>query len=181
MIVGRDTKSMDQSDVVRGAVESAAENLSDGVIAPTFWFLVGGLPALMIYKVTNTADSMIGYKTPRHLDFGWAAARFDDLLNWIPARLTAILIVGPFKFTDLKEDASKHRSPNAGWPEAAMARRLNLALSGPRTYDGSRQDFPWVWPNGRKDGTALDIHDACTILWQTWGIALGLVVLVAVW
>jgi len=180
MIVGRDTKSMDRPDVVRGAIESAAENLSDGVIAPALWFLIGGLPGLLIYKVTNTADSMIGYKTPKHKDFGWAAARFDDVLNWVPARLTAVLIIGPFKVQDLREDAQKHRSPNAGWPESAMARRLNIALAGPRTYDGKRTDFAWVWSNGRKDGSAKDIEDACRILWQAWAAAIGLVVLLAI-
>ena len=92
MIVGRDTEAMDEPAVARAAIESAAENLSDGVIAPAFWFLVGGLPLMMVYKITNTADSMIGYLTPRHAQFGWAAARFDDLINLIPARLTAALI-----------------------------------------------------------------------------------------
>jgi adenosylcobinamide-phosphate synthase len=181
MIVGRDTRDMDAPAVVRGAVESAAENLSDGIIAPAFWFLIGGLPGLLIYKITNTADSMIGYMTPRHQDFGWAAAKFDDVLNWIPARLTALLMIGPMRFAELRIDAIKHRSPNAGWPEAAMARRLDLALSGPRAYDGKLQEFPWVWPAGRKHGTAADVDRACTILWQTWAVALALVVLLTIW
>ncbi|WP_420861476.1 adenosylcobinamide-phosphate synthase CbiB [Algirhabdus cladophorae] len=176
MIVGRDTKDMDDPAIVRSAIESAAENLSDGIIAPAFWFAIGGLPGLLVYKITNTADSMIGYLTPRHAQFGWAAAKFDDLLNWIPARLTALMIIGPMAYASLRSDAAKHRSPNAGWPEAAMARRLNLALSGPRAYDGVMQDYPWVWPQGSSHGTGKDIQAACTVLWQTWAIALALVI-----
>ena len=128
MIVGRDTSNLTQEDVSRAAIESAAENFSDGVVAPAFWFLIGGLPGLFIYKITNTADSMIGYRTPRHEAFGWAAARLDDLLNLIPARLTAALLALVFgqlgSWRDVRTDARLHRSPNAGWPEAAMARGL---------------------------------------------------------
>ena len=182
MIVGRDTAAMDEAAVARAAIESAAENLSDGVIAPIFWFLIGGLPLMLVYKVTNTADSMIGHRTPRHEAFGWASARFDDLLNLIPARLTALLIALPQGITDARpilRDAPLHRSPNAGWPEAAMAVALNVALSGPRAYHGQMQDFPWVWPEGRRDATAQDIDDACTALWRAWGMMLGIVALLA--
>ena len=176
MIVGRDTAQMDQPAVARGAIESAAENLSDGVIAPAFWFLIGGLPGLMIYKVVNTADSMIGYKTERHADFGWASARFDDLLNLIPARITAALIALPAgvhgQWRDIISDAKLHRSPNAGWPEAAMARAIDIALSGPRAYEGQMQDFPFVHPAGKQFAGPSDIDAACSMLWKAWGIAL---------
>ncbi|WP_371225530.1 adenosylcobinamide-phosphate synthase CbiB [Roseovarius sp. 2305UL8-3] len=184
MIVGRDTSTMQDSDVARGAIESAAENLSDGVIAPAFWFLVAGLPGLLLYKITNTADSTIGYRTPRHEAFGWAAARFDDLLNVIPARLTALLIALGYglmsQWRDIAAEARLHRSPNAGWPEAAMARALNIALSGPRSYDGEMRDFPFVNKAGRRDIGAEEIDAACAVLWRSWALALGVILIAAV-
>lgn len=171
-IVGRDTTGMDTAAVARGAIESAAENLSDGVIAPALWFLVFGLPGLLLYKITNTADSMIGYRTERHRDFGWAAARLDDVLNWVPARITALLIVlvhgVPGAFSVVRRDAPLHRSPNAGWPEAAMAVVLNIQLSGPRSYDGARRDYPIVYPEGRADLDPEAIDAAVSALWRTW-------------
>ena len=173
MIVGRDTKAMDTSAVARSAIESAAENLSDGVIAPAFWFLVGGLPALVAYKCINTADSMIGYRTPRHHAFGWAAARTDDLVNLVPSRLTALFIStasAQFDLPVLRRDARLHRSPNAGWPEAAMARSLGIALAGPRAYDGEMQTFPWVNDNARRILSPIDIDASIVILWQAWGV-----------
>lgn len=180
-IVGRDTADMDGPAIARAAIESAAENLSDGVIAPLFWLMIGGLPGLLVYKITNTADSMIGYRTPRHKEFGWAAARFDDLLNLIPARLTALLIWLPRRqgrWRDITREARQHRSPNAGWPEAAMARHLNVALAGPRSYDGAMKPFPWVHGAGNRAPAAHDIFAATRALWQVWGIALvGVVVL----
>lgn len=182
MIVGRDVAALDEAGVSRAAIESAAENLSDGVIAPAFWFLVGGLPALMLYKVANTADSMIGHRTPRYEQFGWAAARFDDLLNLIPARLTALLIAVTHGWLDprpILRDAPLHRSPNAGWPEAAMAPVLGVALSGPRSYHGEMRDFPWVWPEGRRDAGPDDIDAACGALWRAWGGMLALTVVLA--
>ncbi len=183
MIVSRDTSGMDQSAVSRAAIESAAENLSDGVIAPAFWFAIGGLPGLIAYKVTNTADSMIGYRTPRHEKFGWAAARLDDVLNLVPARLTALLIALPHGITDwrgIRADAAKHRSPNAGWPEAAMSRALGIALAGPRAYDGQMRDFPWVNGAGRKPLLPQDIERATRSLWLAWAAALGLATLLAI-
>ncbi|WP_299351772.1 adenosylcobinamide-phosphate synthase CbiB [uncultured Shimia sp.] len=178
MIVGRDTAEMDQSAVARGAIESAAENLSDGVIAPAFWFLIAGLPGLLAYKIVNTADSMIGYRTPRHEQFGWAAARLDDVLNWIPARLTAVLIAATHRGLEdlraIRRDASKHRSPNAGWPESAIARALDAAIAGPRAYDGEMRDFPYVNADGRKNLGPDDIDAACTALWQTWAAFLAI-------
>ena len=182
MIVGRDTAALSEPAVARAAIESAAENLSDGVIAPAFWFAIGGLPLMIVYKIANTADSMIGHRTPRHQDFGWAAARFDDLINLIPARLTALLIALAHGMTDprpILRDAPLHRSPNAGWPEAAMAVALDLSLSGPRSYHGVGTDFPWVWPEGRRDANATDIDAACTALWRAWGLMLALVCLLA--
>ena len=175
MIVGRDTKGMDRAAVARSAIESAAENLSDGVIAPVFWFAIAGLPGLLIYKITNTADSMIGYRTPRHEKFGWAAARFDDLLNLIPARLTALLIWAVTTRPDPRRiirEAPLHRSPNAGWPEAAMAHGLHIALSGPRSYDGQMRDYPFVNDAGQHDLTPDDIDRAVVTLWKTWAAAL---------
>lgn len=187
MIVGRDTRAMTGPEVARAAIESAAENLSDGVVAPIFWLVLGGLPGLLVYKLVNTADSMIGHRTERYLEFGWAAARLDDLLNLIPARLTAVLIrasapgAGPWwrDWSALAADARLHRSPNAGWPEAAMARELGVALSGPRSYDGRRQDFPFVNPDGRHDIGAPEIAAAVTVLWRTWGLVLALVLVLA--
>lgn len=183
MIVSRDTAAMDESAVARAAIESAAENMSDGVVAPLFWFAVAGLPGLLLYKITNTADSMIGYRTPRHEAFGWAAARFDDLLNLVPARATALLIAvtqgGLRDWRGIIADAGLHRSPNAGWPEAAMARALGIALSGPRAYDGRMQDFAYVNAAGRKPLLSQDIEAAVRVLWQVWVAILCLAVLLA--
>ena len=182
-IVGRDTADMDEASISRSAIESAAENLSDGVIAPAFWFLIAGLPGLLVYKAINTADSMIGYRTDTYRDFGWAAARFDDLLNWVPARITGVLIAvthaGLGAFSDIRADASLHRSPNAGWPESAMARALNVALSGPRIYDGQRQDYPFVHDFGRKNIGPNDIDAAVSALWRSWGAMLAIIFLLA--
>ena len=181
-IVSRDTAQMDETQTARAAIESAAENLSDGVIAPAFWFCIGGLPGMLIYKMVNTADSMIGYRTPRHEDFGWAAARLDDLLNLIPARLTALLIAlttGKFGWASIRADARLHRSPNAGWPEAAMARALGIALSGPRAYDGEMRDFPWVNAEGRRILTAADIEAAVAMLWKAWALGLAFTLMAA--
>jgi len=180
MIVGRDTAQMDDPAIARAAIESAAENFSDGVLAPIFWFAVAGLPGLLVYKITNTADSMIGYRTPRHEAFGWAAARFDDLLNWVPARLSAIAFAvwtPALNLKNLVADARLHRSPNAGWPEAAMAQSLNVALSGPRSYDGEMRDFPFVHPSGRRDAGPTDIDAACQRLWAAWSVTLITVLL----
>ncbi|SMP17531.1 adenosylcobinamide-phosphate synthase CbiB [Shimia sagamensis] len=183
-IVSRDTKDMDTSAVARSAIESGAENLSDGVIAPAFWFLIGGLPGLLIYKIVNTADSMIGYKTERYKDFGWAAARLDDVLNWVPARLTALLIAvthaGLTQWRAIRADAGLHRSPNAGWPEAAMSRALDISVAGPRSYDGVMQEFPYVNPKGRKTLTADDVDACCRALWLTWAAGLAIVVMLAI-
>lgn len=182
MIVGRDTTEMTGPDIARAAIESAAENLSDGVVAPVFWYLVAGLPGIVAYKLVNTADSMIGHMTPRYREFGWAAARLDDVLNLIPARLTALLIALTHGWVDpapILRDAPKHRSPNAGWPESALAPVLNVALSGPRSYNGIRKDYPWVWPEGRRDPGPDDVDAAADALWRVWTVLLAIAVMIA--
>ncbi|WP_428928785.1 adenosylcobinamide-phosphate synthase CbiB [Marinibacterium sp. SX1] len=182
MIVSRDTADMDAPRIARSAIESAAENLSDGVIAPAFWFLLGGLPGILIYKAVNTADSMIGYRTPRHEAFGWASARMDDLLNLVPARLTALLIGlshGRLPWAAIRRDARRHRSPNAGWPEAAMARVLDVALAGPRSYDGQMRELAWVNGRARREIDAAEIDAAVSCLWRSWLAGLLLVLAMA--
>ena len=153
-IVGRDPNSLDQRAIGRAAIESLSENFSDGVVAPIFWYVVGGLPALIAYKALNTSDSMIGYLTDKYADFGWCAARFDDAANFIPARLSAFIITiaafiipsatGNRAFTTAIRDAKKHRSKNAGWPEAAMAGALGIKIAGPRNYDGILVEDAWM-------------------------------------
>lgn len=171
-IVSRDTRDMDGAQVARAAIESAAENLSDGVVAPALWFLLAGLPGLLLYKVVNTADSMVGYRTPRHHAFGWAAARLDDLLNLVPARLTGLAIAalarGLGQWGAIARDARALKSPNAGWPEAAMARALGVALAGPRSYDGTLRDLAWVNGAGRREIGPPEIDAAVAMLWRVW-------------
>ncbi|MBO6783090.1 MAG: cobalamin biosynthesis protein [Alphaproteobacteria bacterium] len=153
-IVGRDPETLDSHGVSRAAVESLAESFGDGVVAPVFWYLLLGLPGLLVYKTVNTMDSMIGYRTERHAAFGRASARCDDVLNYLPARIAAALIVVASLFVPrgrpgaslrvMARDGGKHRSPNAGWPEAAMAGALAVALAGPRAYGGTTENEPWV-------------------------------------
>jgi adenosylcobinamide-phosphate synthase len=167
-IVGRDPETLDEAGVARAALESLAENFSDAVAAPLFWALLLGLPGILAYKVVNTADSMIGHRTPRHQFFGWAAARLDDLLNLVPARLAGAALCGAAFLSSHAEgraawqtmlrDAGRHHSPNAGWPEAAMAGALGLALAGPRVYDGERVDDAWMGAGGRIDATSADVR-----------------------
>jgi adenosylcobinamide-phosphate synthase len=174
MIVGRDPESLDEPGVARAAIESCAENFSDGVVAPVFWFALLGLPGLVAYKAVNTADSMIGHRTPRHEAFGWAAARLDDLANLVPARLSGLLIAlaSPLAgaapagaaLDAMRRDARHHRSPNAGWPEAAMAAALGLALAGPRRYAGQVVEDRWMNPAGRRDAGSADIRRALAVL-----------------
>ncbi|MBP2298379.1 adenosylcobinamide-phosphate synthase CbiB [Azospirillum picis] len=169
MIVGRNPSTLDEPAVARAAIESLAENFSDGVVAPAFWLLVGGLPGLALYKAVNTADSMIGHRTPRHEAFGWAAARLDDLVNLPGSRLTALLLVAAAWTTgaaaarqawaSVRLDAHRHRSPNAGWPEAAMAGALDLRLGGPRVYGSIRIEDVWLGA-GRTAATPADIGQA---------------------
>ena len=171
-IVGRDVEALDESSVARAAIESAAENFSDAVVAPAFWFLIFGLPGILIYKAVNTADSMIGHLNERYAEFGWAAAKLDDLLNWIPARVTAATICLVYRSREawetVTEDAVLHRSPNAGWPEAAMAGVLKIALSGPRRYEGLMTRDPNLNASGRRILLRGDIDRAVDVLWRSW-------------
>ncbi len=169
MIVGRDTQNLDVAGVSRAAIESLAENFSDGVVAPLFWLLIAGLPGVFSYKAINTADSMIGHKSDRYLAFGWASARVDDLVNLPASRLSAFwLLLASATMSGLSprgaamtlwRDAAKHRSPNAGWPEAAMAGALGLRLAGPRAYHGAMLDAHWIG-DGRETAGAPDIRIA---------------------
>jgi adenosylcobinamide-phosphate synthase len=168
-IVGRDVAVLDVAGIARAAIESLAENFSDGVVAPVFWMLIAGLPGAAVYKAVNTADSMIGHRTPRYQAFGWAAARLDDLLNLPASRLSAFLIIAAASVTPrasasgawraVRRDAGRHRSPNAGYPEAAMAGALGLALAGPRSYGGVRVDDA-LMGDGRRAADAGDIRAA---------------------
>ncbi len=182
-IVGRDPETLDPAGVSRAAIELAAENFSDAVAAPAFWFLVGGLPGIAVYKAVNTADSMIGHRSERYREFGWAAARLDDLMNLIPARLAgaAICLVGGGRnaFRVMLRDAGLHKSPNAGWPEAATAASLGIALAGPRVYGGVLTDDPYVNPEGRRAANPADIEDAVALIWRSWGVVLAVAVVAA--
>lgn len=174
MIVGRDPESLDEAGVSRAAIESLAENFSDGIVAPSFWLAVGGLPGGAVYKAANTADSMIGHRSARHEAFGWAAARFDDLINLPASRLTALLLLAAAclvpgasprgAWRAIWRDARHHRSPNAGWPEAAMAGALGLALAGPRRYGGVMVDDVFMG-DGRREADAADIRRALRLYW----------------
>jgi adenosylcobinamide-phosphate synthase len=184
-IVGRDPESLDRPAVARAAVESLAENFADGVVAPLFWGLLFGLPGMMAYKAANTADSMIGHRTQRHEAFGWASARFDDLLNLVPARLSGLLIAiaslrsFPAAIQVMLKDAPRHRSPNAGWPEAAMAGALEIALAGPRTYYGGRVgDSHWVNEEGRREVSPTDIRNALALYLRACLLQAALVALI---
>ncbi|MEM1383175.1 MAG: adenosylcobinamide-phosphate synthase CbiB [Pseudomonadota bacterium] len=182
MIVGRDPETLDEAATARAAIESAAENFSDGVVAPAFWFALAGLPGIAVYKAVNTADSMIGHRTRRYEAFGWASARFDDLLNLVPARAAGWLIClaggGWYAARVMRRDARRHKSPNAGWPESAMAASLGLSLAGPRIYGGKVTPDPYLHPEGRASATPEDIEAACRLLWRAWAALLGLAALV---
>ncbi|APX22864.1 MAG: cobalamin biosynthesis protein CobD [Rhodobacteraceae bacterium] len=156
-IVGRDPVRLDRSGIARAALESLAENTSDGIVAPLFWGVIGGLPGLVAYKAINTMDSMIGHRNARYEDFGKAAARLDDLVNLVPARLTGLLFAlasgrPRAALRVMRRDAAHHRSPNAGWPEAALAGALSVRLSGPRVYGDVVADEPWVNAAGEDAG-----------------------------
>jgi len=187
-IVGRDTKSLDEAAICRAAIESLAENFSDGVVAPLFWMAVAGLPGALAYKAVNTADSMIGHRTERHEAFGWASARFDDLVNLPASRLSALwlmLAAIPLGLSPagalrtIRNDAGHHRSPNAGWPEAAMAGALGIRLSGPRIYDGVPVEERWVG-EGRSELTAKDIRAALKLYRTACGLQIAVLVLIVI-
>ena len=187
LIVGRDVSALDEAGVARAAIESAAENFSDGVVAPAFWYALLGLPGLFLYKAVNTADSMIGHRSERHEAFGWAAARIDDLLNLVPARLSAFLIAiaawasrrdGRAALLALR-DAPRHKSPNAGWPEAALAGAIGLALGGPRRYGELAVDGAWLNADGRREANAGDIVAAIRQIDVAWALFAILIALAA--
>ncbi|CAO4133193.1 adenosylcobinamide-phosphate synthase CbiB [Methylorubrum extorquens] len=195
MIVGRNPESLDEAAVCRAAIESLAENFSDGIVAPAFWIGAGGLTGGALYKAINTADSMVGHRTPRYEAFGWASARLDDLVNLPASRLTALLLIAAAALSRdvsaagawraIRRDAGRHRSPNAGWPEAAMAGALGLRLAGPRIYGDTRVEDAWMG-DGRGEANPDDIvralklyRTACALqftlvaagtgLWLTFG------------
>jgi adenosylcobinamide-phosphate synthase len=181
-IVGRDPETLDEPGVCRAAIESLAENFSDGVVAPALWYAVFGLPGLFVYKMLNTADSMIGHKSETYIDFGWAAARLDDVANWPAARLSILLIAaGALAKKGISalgntirvaiRDGGLHRSPNSGRPEAAMAGALDIQLAGPRVYGGELVREPMINGSGRDTATVSDVeagisifYSACTML-----------------
>ncbi|WP_457937568.1 adenosylcobinamide-phosphate synthase CbiB [Mesorhizobium sp. 10J20-29] len=187
-IVGRDPEQLDEAGISRAAIESLAENFSDGIVAPAFWLALGGLAGGVAYKAANTADSMIGHLTPTHRAFGWAAARFDDLINLPASRLTALLLVAAAALMPganagaawqaVLRDAGKHRSPNAGWPEAAMAGALGLELAGPRVYSGKMVRDAFMGEGGRHIATAADIRRALRLFWLADMLLIGLLGLV---
>lgn len=182
-IVGRDPAALDEAGIARAAIESLAENASDGIVAPVFWGALFGLPGILGYKAINTLDSMIGHRSERHESFGWAAARIDDVANFIPARLTGFLFVllAPRRSEALScmtGDARRHRSPNAGWPEAAMAGALGVRLSGPRIYHGSATDEPWL-NEGARDPLAADIVEGLTVYRRAMVLLAGVLAILA--
>ncbi|MGL4404343.1 MAG: adenosylcobinamide-phosphate synthase CbiB [Notoacmeibacter sp.] len=193
MIVGRDVKALDKTGVSRAAIESLAENTSDGVVGPALSYMAFGLPGLIAYKIINTADSMIGHRSERYLDFGWASARLDDLVNLVPARITGLLACAAFALVDgwqtaerafatMRRDAKLHKSPNAGWPEAAFAGGLDVALGGPRVYakgaKGDMSDAPYLHDAGDKKFGVAAITKALLVydrlLWLLLGATVAL-------
>ncbi|MBX9931976.1 MAG: adenosylcobinamide-phosphate synthase CbiB [Methylobacterium sp.] len=186
MIVGRDPESLDEAGICRAAIESLSENFSDGIVAPAFWIGVGGLPGGALYKAVNTADSMIGHRTLRHEAFGWASARLDDVVNLPASRLAAGLIVAAAAchrgasarnaWRAVRRDAGRHRSPNAGWPEAAMAGALGLRLAGPRVYGAIRVEDAWMG-DGRSEAGPADVERALALYRTACLILFGLALL----
>ena len=182
-IVGRDPATLDEAGVCRAAIESTAENFSDGVVAPAFWFAIFGLAGLAAYKAINTADSMIGHLSPRHEDFGWAAARLDDLVNLPASRLAGLCLalaspvvrgsIGK-ALSVMRAEAPNHRSPNAGWPEAAAAAALGLALAGPRRYRGVLGHDPYINAAGRRQASPADIRRGLRLYLGAWAIVSSL-------
>jgi adenosylcobinamide-phosphate synthase len=188
MIVGRDPKTLNEAGVSRAAIESLSENFADGVVAPALWYAIAGLPGILAYKMLNTADSMIGHKNERFLHFGWASARLDDLANWPAARLAAVLIAvaaalrlgaasGRRSLSAALRDSGLHRSPNSGWPEAAMAGALDLQLAGPRVYGGMRVSEPMMHAGGRDNAGPADILIGIRVFYAACTVMAGLVAL----
>jgi adenosylcobinamide-phosphate synthase len=188
-IVGRDTTQLDESGVAKAALESLAENTADGIVAPVFWFAVLGLPGLVAYKAINTADSMIGHKSEKYLHFGFAAAKLDDLVNLPASRLTALFFAAAAALNSSNagkraliaawRDAGKHRSPNAGWPEAAMAGAMGVRFGGPRNYEGEHVDLPFMG-EGRDQFSSADITSGLVIYDRSLWIMLAVAIVLAV-
>jgi len=187
-VVGRDTAELDEAGIARAAIETLAENFSDGVVAPSFWMVIAGLPGAALYKAVNTADSMIGHRNARYRDFGWTAAKLDDFVNLPASRLSALLIVASAYVTKgasasagwkaMRRDAARHASPNAGYPEAAMAGALGLSLGGPRSYQDARHDGAWMG-DGRSDAKASDIRAALNLYARADGLLIAVVFVLA--
>jgi adenosylcobinamide-phosphate synthase len=193
-IVGRDTEFLDRHGVARAAIESLSENFSDGVLAPIFWTSLFGLPGALAYKALNTADSMIGHRNERYLQFGWAAARLDDVANFIPARISALLLcLAAFiwgrnearrSWLAIRHDAKKQISVNAGYPEAAMAGALNIRLAGPREYDAEPVDGEWIGSaneGSTEDVTHEDISKGLLLYVNACLLSAGVIVFLTVW
>lgn len=188
-IVGRDPEALDEAGVARAAIETLAESTSDGVVAPWFWLVLLGLPGIALYKAINTADSMVGHRNARFADYGWASARLDDLVNWLPARLSAIVITAACFFVPgaspsaawatARRDAKKHDSPNAGWPEAAFAGGLGFTLGGPRAYEGEWVDLP-AFGSGKSTLGPSDILRALSLYSATLNVLLALSAIISV-
>lgn len=177
MIVGRNTEDLDREGIVRATIESCTENFCDGVVGPVFWCFLGGLPGLVVYKAVSTCDSMVGYRNVRYRGFGWASARLDDVLNWIPARISAILLFlsmyrtdRDYSWRDIVRDASRHVSPNAGWSEATAAYVLGLALGGPRYYGTECVVLSWMNGRGEKKAKPRDIYRTLRMMIRSIGI-----------
>lgn len=178
LIVGRDPQALDEPAVCRAAIESLAENFADGVVAPALWYALAGLPGILAYKMLNTADSMIGHRSDKYRHFGWASARLDDLANWPAARLSSLLIaaaawvrqgfaVARRSLSVTLRDSGLHRSPNSGWPEAAMAGALDIQLTGPRIYGGERVSEPMINGAGRPVATVRDIETGVDLFYAS--------------
>ena len=183
-IVGRDTANLDEAGVARAAIESLSENFADGVVSPVFWICLGGLTGGAVYKAINSADSMIGHHSEKHESFGKPAAQLDDLVSMPGARLSGLLFVAAAAlpggasaqgaWQTMNRDASKHASPNSGYPEAAMAGALGLALGGPRAYEGAETEGAWLG-EGKREATATDIHAALDLYGRADGLLIALV------
>lgn len=179
-IVGRDTEQLDEAEVSRAAIESVAESLTDGVVAPLFWAFIAGAPGALLYRTANTLDSMVGHRTPNYEKFGKASARFDDALNWFPSRICAAafcLLRLELSWKAIHAAARKHASPNAGWGEAAMAYTLGVRLGGDNFYDGERVSGPIFNPQGRQASLG-DIEASLTWMWRVVAVCTALFILV---
>jgi adenosylcobinamide-phosphate synthase len=180
-IVGRDTQHLDESEISRATIESVSESLVDGIVAPLFWAVIGGAPGALVYRTANTLDSMVGHRTPAYEKFGKPSARIDDLLNWAPARLCARMIYlfrHPAPWSTIRQEAGRHASPNAGWPEAAMAYALGVRLGGTNYYEGEPVQVPVFNASGRTAATS-DIKSSLTRIWWVVFAAGGVVLLMA--